>query len=167
MGLQQVATETITSATASFSIGGIDDNSVYMLTASNVNVENQNNDIFMRVGTSSAADTTANYDYSAQSLYSGGFIDNNGTNFGYWNNVFINMQSTLGDGNAIMYLHNWYNSSSNSFITFDNMHLYTGGSHVYGVQGGGVHTVASSQTHAYFGYGGNITSGTFTLYKVV
>lgn len=165
--LIQVATETITTPTASFNIGGIDDDSVYMLAISNANVASQNNDIFMRVGTSSSADTSNNYDYASKNLYTGGFINNNATNESYWSNVFINMQSTLGNGNAIIYLYNFYNSSEYSFVTFDNVHLYTGGTHIYGVQGGGIHTVASSQTDVYLGYGGNITSGTFTLYKVV
>ncbi len=165
MALQQVNTTTITSPTASFNIGGIDDDSVYMLAISGLNVASQNDDIYMRVGTSSGADTSANYDYVAKNLYSGGVINNKGTNSGYWTNVFINMQSTLGTGNAIMYLHNWNNSSKYSTVVFDNVHLYTGGSHLYGVQGGGIHTVNSAQTDVYLGYGGNITAGTFTIYR--
>tara|TARA_A200000159_G_C7304395_1_gene331666 strand:- start:689 stop:1192 length:504 start_codon:yes stop_codon:yes gene_type:complete len=167
MALQQVNTTTITSPTASFNIGGIDDDSVYMLSVSGANVSSQNGDIFMRVGTSSGADTSGNYDYVAKNLYSGGVLNNSNTNVGYWNNVFLNMQSTLGSGNAIMYLYNWNNSSKYSTVVFDNVHLYTGASHPYGVQGGGIHTVAASQTDVYLGYGGNISSGTFTLYRVV
>lgn len=167
MGLLQVETTTITSPTASFSIGGIDDNSTYMLAISNANVQNQNEDIFMRVGTSSGADTSANYDYASKTLYSGGLLQNYGVNQGYFSNVFINMRSSAGNGNGIMYLHNFYDSSSSSFITLNNVHRYTASSHVYGVQGGGVHTVNAQQTHIYLGYGGNITSGTYTIYKVV
>lgn len=165
--LVQVSTTTITTPTASFNLGGIDDNSVYMLAINNANVQSQNADIFMRVGTSSSADTTGNYDYAAKTLYTGGFLNNSATNQGYWSNVFINMQSTLGNGNAIMYLYNFYDSNEYSFVTFDNVHFYTGGTHIYGVQGGGIHTVASSQTDVYLGYGGNITSGTFSLFKVI
>jgi hypothetical protein len=167
MALQQVNTVTITSPTASFNIGGIDDDSVYMLAIAGANVSSQNGDIHMRVGTSSSADTSANYDYVAKNLYSGGVLNNVGTNVGYWSNVFINLQSTLGSGNAIMYLHNWNNSSKYSTVVFDNVHLYTGGTHCYGVQGGGIHTVSAAQTDVYLGYGGNITAGTFTLYKVI
>ena len=166
MGLLQVSTTTITSPTASFSLGGIDDNSTYMLAISNANVSSQNADIFMRVGTSSSADTSANYDYASKTLYSGGLIDNYATNQGYFSNIFINMRSVDGSGGAIMYLHNFYDSSSSSFVTFDNVHTYTN-LYPYGVQGGGVHTVNAQQTHIYLGYGGNITSGTYTIYKVI
>ena len=167
--LLQVDTTTITSATASFSIGGIDDDSVYMVTCNSVNVQNQNEDVFIRIGTSSSADTSNNYDYIAKNLYTGGnFIDNQSVNNTSWVNVFINQRTAgIGSGNAVMYLHNFYNTNVPSTIIFDNVHTYTGGNNIYGVQGVGHHTQGAQQTHIYFGYGGNIINGTFTLYKIL
>ena len=66
-----------------------------------------------------------------------------------------------------MYLYNFNNSSEFSFVTREQVSL----SHVaqtQGVMGGGVHTVASASDGVNYSMAsGNLTSGTFTLYKVV
>jgi hypothetical protein len=166
--LIQVNSYQVTAPEASLNIGGIDDNSVYMLVCNNVNVASQNADVNMRVGTSSAEETSGVYDYVSHNLYTGGtYPTNSQGSVGYWPNVFINMQSTLGNGNAIMYLHDWYDSNKYSRVIFDNVHTYTGATHIYGVQGGGIHRIAASYTDVYLGFGGNITSGNFGLYKLI
>ena len=168
MALIQVDGTTITSATASFSLGGIDDNSVYLALISGAEVQTQNDDINIRVGSTSSNDSTSNYDYGAFSAYSGSEIDNGGTNGTSWTINFVNLHASgYGAGNGWIYLYNWYDSGARSIIQYKHSNLYTGGAHVYGSIGGGVHTVDQSNTNIYFGFGGNIIKGEFGLYKVV
>lgn len=66
-----------------------------------------------------------------------------------------------------MYLYNFNNSSEFSFVTREQVSL-SFVPQLQGVMGGGVHTVASASDGVnYFMASGNLTGGTFTLYKVV
>ena len=164
--LTQVATTTISSPVADFSIGGISDNSPHILMLNGINVASQNADIYMRLGDSSSADTSNEYDYASENLYTySSFLTNASVDQSYWTNVLLNFQSSFGEGNAMMYFYNLYNSDEYSVVLFNNVIQYTGGN-IYGVLGGGVLKVEAQHTHIYLGYGGNITEGTATLYKV-
>lgn len=172
MSLQQVSTYTVTTPVADFYLDGIDDTSVYKLVCTNVQMSSTNADVYVRVGDSSGSDSTTNYQYASRNLYSqGSSIQNSSSGvYGYWDLFFINMQgvATLGaNGSGVAYLHNWYDSAENSVILWDLLHTYTGAAHTYGNKGGGRTISAGQHTRIYFGFGGNIEKGTFTLYKVV
>ena len=167
--LVQVATETVTSAVASVTLTGIDSDDVYMFTANNVVCSESVRDGRLRVTKSGTADTTSNYDSAAKNLKSyGTFGDYSQTNSTYWNRVIANFQVTTSgvSGNAIIYLYNFNSSSEYSFVTLDDATMYSSG--LLGQQGGGVHTVASASDGVNWHFSsGNITGGTFTLYRVV
>ena len=167
--LIQVATETVTSAVASVTLTGIDSDDVYMFTANNVVCSESVRDGRLRVTKSGTADTTSNYDSAAKNLKSyGTFGDYSQTNSTYWNRVIANFQVTTSgvSGNAIIYLYNFNSSSEYSFVTLDDSTMYSSG--LLGQQGGGVHTVASASDGVNWEFSsGNITSGTFTLYRQV
>lgn len=169
MSLIQVDGLTVTSATASVVLGEITDDSVYLLTVVGAEMANQNDDIYLRVGTSaSSADQTANYDYAALSAYSGSEINNGSQNDTSWQTNFINAHASgWGTFNGWIWLHGWYNSGENSVINYMHANLYTGGAHVYGSSGAGVHTVDQSNTHVHLVGSGNIVKGDFGLYKLV
>jgi len=167
--LIQVNTTTVTVATPSVTLTGIDSDDVYMFTANNVVCSENIRDGRLRVTKSGTADITANYDYSSYTLksYAAGGTGAN-TNYTYWDRVIANFQvNTSGvSGNAIIYLYNFNSSSEYSFATFADATMYSSG--LLGQQGGGVHKVASaSDGIEFFFSSGNIISGTFTLYKVV
>jgi hypothetical protein len=167
--LVQVATNTVTSPVASVTLTGIDSDDVYMFTANNVVCDENQRDGRLRVTKSGTADTTSNYDSAEKNLKSyGTFGDYSQTNFTYWDRVIANFQVTGSgiSGNAIIYLYNFNSNSEFSFVTLDDATMYTTG--LLGNQGGGVHKVASASDGVNWQFSsGNISSGTFTLYKVV
>ena len=167
MGLIQVATATVTSAVASVTLTGIDDDSVYMVTHNNWSPVDDTVVCRFRVTKSGTAQSDANYDSASKSIASdtsfGDSVLSNNTDFQY---------SFMGNGtgetsNAILYLYNFNSSSEFSYLTFDEVReIQTPASR--GEQGGGVHTVASASDGIQFRYhSGNVASGTFTLYKVI
>jgi len=168
MGLVQVATTTITSATATVSITGIDSSDVYMVTANNV-VQSTNSGSFdIRVTKGGSNDSTSNYDSSNKLLIADtGFSTSNEENQNRWDTNLIGTTST-SNGNFIFYLYNFNSSSEYSFITFEESTFNSSSDH-FGLQGGGVHTVASASDGLYFfnDASNEIESGTFTLYKVI
>jgi hypothetical protein len=171
MGLVQVATNTVTSAVSSVTLTGIDSDDVYMLAYSNVGTVTNGRNVSVRVTKSGSADTTANYDYAYEVLNAGGSFSGAGfTNENEWTYLFVDNvgTGTSETASGIAYLYNFNDSSEYSFITVDMVEVnLTPDSK--GNQGGGVHTVASASNGLYFfdDAGGNIASGTFTLYKVV
>ena len=172
--LVQVDSKTITSATSSLYLSGITTDDVYMVTVNDLFVTTDNTTLYIRVGSSGTADSTANYDGSQKTLYSASsFIENAYTNGTYF--VGLNNLDQSGSGgatpgsnaNAIYYLYNWNDSSEYSFITQEEATmLYT--TALYGHQGGGVHTVAQSNSEIHFVMSSStIASGKFNLYKVL
>jgi len=167
MGLVQVATNTITSAVASVTLTGIDSDDVYMVAVNNMRPASDGVNTYLRVTKSGTPDTTSNYDRAFQDLR---------TNTGFGNISSVNADRILYDNignatgehfNAIFYLYNFNNASEYSFITNETTSSRTDGSS-RGRQGGAVHTVASASDGVEFHYeSGNITSGTFTLYRQV
>lgn len=183
----QVDTYTLTSAASSVIIGGGTDSSsgidfeintddVYMLAYTNVGTETDGRNVSVRVTKTDgsgggSADSTANYDYAykvlnAHSAFSSGDFPNENE----WQYLFVdNVGTGTGEkANGIAYLYNFNSSSQYSFVTV-KMAEQNLTPHTRGNIGGGVHTVASASNGLYFfdDAGGNIASGTFTLYKVI
>ncbi len=167
--LVQVATETVTSPVSTVSILGITTDDVYMVAVSGMKSSSDITNLNIQVTKSSdnSADSTANYDYAYVKLRTGSTFDKTG--------VTNDTAPTLGNGgtgtgemaNYIIYCYNFNNSSEYPYFTFEPSTFDFQGELV-GNTGGIVHTVAQSCNGLLFKYHtGNITSGTFTLYKVV
>jgi hypothetical protein len=169
MSLVQVATETVTSSTASVTLTGIDSDDVYMVAMNNVTPTADTN-FEMRVLASSSVQSTANYDRAYKALRTDTTFSN--SNSSNQTSNLINGGSNVGTGtgeqfNCIQYLYNFNNSSEYSFFTNETSFL-NGDTALFGVQGGGVYTVAEAHNGVnYFFTTGDIEAGTFTLYRVV
>ena len=169
--LVQVATETVTSSVASVTLTGIDSDDVYMVAYNNVTPSTDVRSISLRVTKSGTADTTSNYDYAYKSLRSAGSFGNGAfTNDTEWQYLVADSvgTGTSESANGILYLYNFNNASEYSFITSEVTEINSS-AEARGNQGGGVHTVASASDGVFWfdTAGGNIASGTFTLYRVV
>ena len=165
--LVQVATNTISSAVSSVTLTGIDDDSVYLFTWVGVTCASDVNQNQIRITKSGTAQSDSEYDFASKQLFaSTSFVDNAGVNQTSFIDLYIG-NNTGEMANGLMYLYNFNNSSEFSFVTREQVSK----SHVaqtQGVVGGGVHTVASASDGVnYFMASGNLTGGTFTLYKVV
>ena len=167
MGLLQVATNTVTSAVSSVTLTGIDDDSVYLFTWVGVTCASDVNQNQIRVTKSGTAQSDSEYDFASKQLFaSTSFVDNGQVNQTSFIDLYIG-NNTGEMANGLMYLYNFNNSSEFSFVTREQVSL----SHVaqtQGVMGGGVHTVASASDGVnYFMASGNLTGGTFTLFRCV
>ena len=165
--LIQVNTATVTVATPSVTLTGIDSDDVYMVAVNNCIPATDNVSAYMRITKSGSADTTSNYDYAYKDLKAyTTFSNNSSTNQDKLN--FGNTGTGGSEGlNTIIYLYNFNSSSEYSFGTQEDTMLTSGQQH-RGQQGGFVHTVASASDGVWFDFNsGNIVGGTFTLYKVV
>lgn len=165
--LVQVATETVTSPVASVTLTGIDSDDVYMVAFNNV-VSSGTGNIVTRFLASSSPDTSANYDNSLKRLRADSTFDTiYGINGTYLSTGIV--LDTDASYNGVYYLFNFNNASEYSFITFEDTNLYDGGTLHIGGQGGGTLTVsqATNGIQFYMLTAVNITSGTFTLYKVL
>ena len=171
MSLVQVDTETVTSAVASVTLTGIDSDDVYMVAYNNVTPSTDARSISLRVTKSGSNDSTSNYDYAYKVLNSSsGFGNGAFTNDTEWQYLVVDNvgTGTSESANGIIYLYNFNSSSEYSVVTAEVTEVNSSAI-ARGNQGGGVHTVASASDGVYFfdTQGGNISSGTFTLYKVV
>jgi len=170
--LIQVETSTVTVATPSVTLTGIDSDDVYMVTVANAQPQNDNQLFIGRVTKDVAGtptpQTTANYDEAKKFLDSTTTFGNQAnTNTTYWTNHLAIGNATSESANGIYYLYNFNSSSEYSFITVEASDIAFTGFNV-GYQGGGVYTVAESHNGLTMLFGtGNIVGGTFTLYKVV
>ncbi len=169
MGLIQVATTTVTSATANVTLTGINSDDVYQLVLNNVAPASDNYYLRIRFTESGTANSTSNYDYAMMYMQTGGgFLDLSGAN---GNGVNItnhtNGTGTSETTNGIFPIYNANNSSDYTFMTTESSNVDSGNDN-YGSQGGLLFTVNSAVDGVYLYYTtGNIASGTFTLYKVV
>ena len=168
--LVQVATTTITSATATVSITGIDSDDVYMVTYNNIAPSTDATQLQMRVTVSGSPDTTSNYDRASKSMKAfTSFSNSYATN----ENLTYPSSAQTGTGtsetnNGILYLYNFNSSSEYSFGTVEVATTDFSGARLYGWAGGFVNTVSQScDGLQFFQNSGNIASGTFTLYRVV
>jgi len=170
MGLIQVATNTVTSAVASVTLTGIDDDSVYMVALNNV-FASADDDFKIRITKSGTPQTDSNYDRASKDLKTSGTFGNTAGQ----NEDLIDFSAGIGTSgtnshNAIIYCYNFNNANEFSFITNENVTMRNDATdELFGFQGGAVHTVASASDGLHFFNGissANIASGTFTLYKV-
>ena len=167
MGLLQVATSTVTSATASVSLTGINSDDVYMVAFSNVAPATDGSNLRVRFTVSGTADSSSNYDRAVKKLNATASYGNTGST----NQDHLRTSSAgIGTGtseidNGILYLFNFNNASEYSFITIEETLLSSAATHS-GNQGGGVLTVAQACDGIQFlmSSSGNIASGTFKLY---
>ena len=167
MGLVQVATNTVTSAVAQVDLVGINSDDVYVVCASGITTDTLGQ-FYKRVLVSSSPDTTSNYDRANMIIRADTTFNKLASqNADHWETQITGFNASNNGLNFVYYLYNFNNSSEYSFITFDGVNvghsaLSSGGA------GGGVHTVTQSCNGIRFYHSaGNITSGTFTLYKVV
>jgi len=168
MGLVQVFTETVTTAVSTVSVLGITTDDVYMVAVSGMKSSGDavNLNISVTKSSDNSADTSANYDYAHKKLRTSTSFGNTGT--------ANDTAPTLGNGgtgtgemaNYIINCYNFNNSSDYSFFTYEPSTLDFN-AELVGNTGGLVHTVTQSCNGLLFKYSsGNITAGTFTLYKV-
>ena len=166
--LVQVATNTVTSAVASVTLTGIDSDDVYLIAVNNATPSVDTNELRMRFTVSGTAQTTSNYDWSVKRLRSSTTFTNDSDTNQTGTRALDNVGNGTGENsNAIYYLYNFNSSSEYSFATMEvSAH---NGSENRGFQGGTVYTVAETHDGVQFynHQGNNISSGTFTLYKVV
>ena len=165
--LVQVSTNTVTSVVSSVTLTGINDDSVYLFTWVGVTCASDVNQNQIRITKSGTAQSDSEYDFASKQLFaSTSFVDNAQVN----QTSFLDLYQGNNTGemaNGLMYLYNFNNSSEFSFVTREQVSL-SFVPQLQGVMGGGVHTVASASDGVnYFMASGNLTGGTFTLYKVV
>ena len=168
MGLIQVATTTVTSATANVTLTGINSDDVYQLVLNNVAPASDNYYLRIRFTESGTANSTSNYDYAQMYMQNGAFLNLAGTN-GDGVNItnHTNGTGTSETTNGIFPIYNANNSSDYTFMTTESSNVDSSNDN-YGSQGGLLFTVNSAVDGVYLYYTtGNIASGTFTLYKVV
>ncbi len=171
MGLVQVQTNTVTSAVSAVTLTGIDSDDVYMVAYNNVIPSSDARSISLRVTTSGTADSDSEYDYAYKVLNSSSsFGEASFTNDTEWQYLVADNigTSTSESANGIIYLYNFNSSSEYSFITAEVTEVNSSAT-TRGNQGGGVHTVNETNDGVSFFDvdGGNIASGTFTLFKVI
>ena len=180
MGLEQVDTFTVTSSIANFKLGAGSDGSsgnnfaintddVYMVTCLGVTGATDTQAMRVRVTKSGSAQADSNYDGAHKSLFSDasfgiGYYSNQTTTF--FSSAIGN--ATGENGNFILYLYNFNSSSEYSFVTTEESSFAGNVNNLRGRLGGFIHTVASaSDGLQFYMNSGNITGGTWTLYKVV
>jgi hypothetical protein len=165
--LVQVATETVTSAVASVTLTGIDSDDVYMVACSGLVPATDGARIYLRVTKSGTADTTANYDQASKFIRTSTTFGNSTATNGTYFDMGTIGNATGEENDWILYLYNFNSSSEYSFATFEQATL-SNSAELRGLQGGGVHTVASASNGISILFStGNISAGTVTLFKVV
>ena len=167
--LVQVATSTVSSAVASVTLTGIDSNNVHLVTFTNVIGSYEPTNLSYRFTESGTANSTSNYDYAFKELFANATFNNRyGENI---NRAIPNQGSgstALEHQQGIIYIFNANNSSENTHSTYETTFRNAYGGALQGAQGGAVFTVDSAVDGISFFHDiGNITSGTFTLYKVI
>ena len=167
--LVQVATTTVTSATASVTLTGISDDSVYVLTLNDVAPSSDNYYLRVKFTESGTPNSTSNYDYAMKFMQTGGaFLNLAGTNSAGVNITnHTNGTGTSETTNGIFNIYNANNSAEYTFMTTESSNVDSSNDH-YGSPGGLVFTSSSEVDGVYLYYTtGNIASGTFSLFKVV
>tara|TARA_R100001129_G_scaffold152295_1_gene114699 strand:- start:287 stop:799 length:513 start_codon:yes stop_codon:yes gene_type:complete len=162
--LIKITETTVSSAVSSVTLTGIDSTfDVYMVTINNLDPDTNAQKFRVRFTVSGTADTSSNYDKAYEFLRNDStFSDRSGADATFIDTDDIT--STAGQGLCgTMYLFNFNNSSEFSFCTFETVHR--NGSNTFGMQGGGVLTVAQTcDGIQFFMESGNIELGTFKLY---
>ena len=168
--LVQVATNTVTSSVSSVTLTGIDSDDVYMVSINNLFTDS-GTALIGRFTESGTENSSSNYDMASRRLLTNTSYGNmpltNRTDF--YSEYFLgSVLNTTAPMNAIFYIYSAYNSSKNTYITWEQSGVYSGGGILLGNQGGGVMTVQSQVDGFKWATNtGNIAGGTFTLYRVL
>ena len=168
--LVQVATNTVTSSVSAVQLVGTTTDDVYMLAISDMQMDTDNAQIRLKFLASGSPQSTSNYDEASKVLISNTtFANNSLTNYQAFVISYAGASTNSNARfNSIHYLYNLNNSIEYSFMTQEVTYIRQGGTVLEGKQGGGVYTVQEAHNGVEItALGGNITSGTFTLYKVI
>jgi hypothetical protein len=166
----QIATQNITSPTATVTLTGIDDNSTHIVTFNTLTTSNDTKNPRFRVtkASDSSADSTSNYDFATRSFRTDtGFNNGANENNSSWSigNIGNGTQETA---QGIIYLYQFADSSHPSYMRIEANYRHSSGSTLFAQFGGGVHTVNQANNGVqFFENGGDTITGVFTLYKVV
>lgn len=169
-GLVQVATQNITSSTASITLlDSSPTDTIYLLTILNVQTVNDNVTVRLRYTKASddSVDSTSNYDFARFDLKSYADASN-----GYAVDQdfhFLAQEGTPAQesANGVFQIANLNNSGEPTFIN-DVSSNWNSISKLSGSAGGGVHTVNQANNGVNISASsGNIDLGIFTLYKLV
>tara|TARA_Y100001973_G_scaffold36112_1_gene54351 strand:+ start:136 stop:639 length:504 start_codon:yes stop_codon:yes gene_type:complete len=167
MGLVQVATNTVSGSVSSVILTGINSDDVYMVAFVGMATDTDNVNTDFRITKSGSAQSDNEYDAVNKDIKADASF---GTNYQTNDNhlSFANIGTGESEtANGIFYLYNFNNSSEFSFVSYETVNRRST-SVTRGLAGGLVHTVASASDGVqFFMSSGNITGGTFTLYKVV
>ena len=167
MGLKQISTSTVSGSVASVTLTGIDSDDVYIVAIVGMATDTDNVNTDFRITKSGTAQSDTEYDYSNKDLKAdASFATNYDTDENHLS--FANIGTGESEtANGIFHLYNFNNSSEFSFVSYETVNRRST-SVTRGLAGGLVHTVASASDGVqFFMSSGNITCGTFTLYKVV
>lgn len=172
MGLVQVSTNTVTSAVSNVILTGIDSDDTYMIYINGWTCSTDNQAPLGRVTSSGSARTASNYSGAQKNMISSTSYTN-----GYYSNSlgtgqYFYFAEEIGTGtgeqcNMILRLFNFNNSSEYSFITNVGAE-WTASPRLVSRRGGGMHSLAETNDGMEFSMAsGNITGGTFTIYRVI
>lgn len=170
--LKLIATHTVSGAEGSVVLEGIENDSVYIVTLNNVQPENDNVNLQVRVTKDvlgvTTTQTTGNYDEAKRFLDASAVFGTQGNdNLTYWTNHIAIGNVGSEAANGVYHLYEFNNSSEFSYITV-NASDSTFNNAVVGYQGGGVYTVAEAHNGLEFYFAtGNIEAGSFALYEVI
>ena len=167
--LIQVNTATVTVATPSVTLTGINSNDVYMLAITELATATDNSSYGIRPTVSGVGDATADKDFAYKILNNTNTFEDRALPNQSWMEIFYLLgtgSSSQEKGNGIFYLYNFYNPNEYSFITVETAMIRANGQ-LNSTNGGAVETQAQSCDGVQIIGNANIESGTFTLYKVV
>ncbi len=137
---------------------------VYMVRINNLVPVTDGARIYLRVTKSGTADTTANYDQASKFIRTSTTFGNSTATNGTFFDMGTIGNATGEENSWILYLFNFNNASEYSFITNEQVTL-ANTAELRGLQGGGVHTVASASDGISVSFdSGNISSATCVLY---
>ena len=166
--LIKIDEEIVSSAVATVTLTGINSTyDVYMVKGFGIENTTDFEDLRGRVTTSGTPDSDSEYDHAYKLLKSSGsFANEYNTNQDHWRLMDGLGNATNEQGEFIMYLFNFNDSSEYSFITFESSYIHGTSGVLMGYAGGGVHTVAETNDGISFHLenSDNFSAGTFTLY---
>ena len=170
MGLQQVATNTVSSTVSSVTLTGINDDSIYMVSINNATFASDKV-LYFRFTESGSANSTNNYDRAGKGIRAGSsFYNNSATNANVGYIDASRLENSTG-ANAILFLYNANDSSDFTYVNNQSVgeRESNQGLTVTGLIGGQVFTVNSQVDGIAFMLESseNFTGGTFTLWKLI
>jgi len=164
--LIQVNTTTVNNV-SNFSITGIDDDSVYVVTLNDLYLDTDGRRARLRFTDTGTPDSSANYYYALQDMYTNQAISNNyAASQTYYNGFSIGTDNTEGL-RGVYYLYNFNSSSEYSFITISEFSTNSAGEHAGRFGGMHLQTAKSCDGLNWHSSLGNISNATATLYKVI